>query len=300
MDQMDFYDTPKICFDLETCGQHIIQIAAVDGERTFSVFVALPKGKRITPFISSFTHITNEDLVVDGERCMTEDQAFAAFCDWLAAAGAPFILMAHNGRAFDIPMLLKCFARRSITWLDLARTGCMGSYDTLIAARNAWPERKGKGAHTLGNLYKLVTGKPLENAHNALADVRGTIRVNAAMEGMKHFKHNYTSLHTSAVRAKVLDLPNGDRVMNNDRPLQEVRCGRCDCVYSGYFGHTCILTTADVTGATSAGVALVGAASAAPAALIGAAPAAPKETLTARAIRKARERKAQRNGVLSV
>ena len=50
-------------------------------------------------------------------------------------------------------------------------------FDTLPLAREAFPDRRGPGSHTLGRLFSDATGGPLGGAHDALADARAVAEV---------------------------------------------------------------------------------------------------------------------------
>ncbi|KAH8054702.1 exonuclease [Aureococcus anophagefferens] len=85
----------------------------------------------------------------------------------------PVVLAAHNGDRFDHPILRRLVAKHAAE-ADLASALW---FDTLPLAREAFPDRRGPGSHTLGRLFSDATGGPLGGAHDALADARAVAEV---------------------------------------------------------------------------------------------------------------------------
>lgn len=85
------------------------------------------------------------------------------------------VLVTFNGRAFDVPMIDRCFGQPVFD---------MPHVDVLQFARRFFPTFKGsvsQGGKTLGELYAHFLNKPLENAHDAAADVTATLDLLDAM-----------------------------------------------------------------------------------------------------------------------
>jgi len=114
-----------VVFDLETTGlspshDEIIQVAAVrirDGKvRSKDPFFSYVRPRRrIDPFITSLTGVTNAD-VQDAPGALEVVERFASFC-------GESLLVAHNGHTFDVPFILSaCSGRgrkgREVRYLD--------------------------------------------------------------------------------------------------------------------------------------------------------------------------------------
>lgn len=86
-----------------------------------------------------------------------------------------FVLVTFNGNSFDVPMINNCLGEPVFK---------VGHIDVLRFARHHFPQVKGsrsKGGQTLGELYEIFCGRPLEGAHDAAADVIGTLDLLDAM-----------------------------------------------------------------------------------------------------------------------
>jgi DNA polymerase III epsilon subunit-like protein len=93
----------------------------------------------------------------------------------LSEALGDFILVTFNGNSFDVPMINNCLGEPVFK---------VGHIDVLRFARHHFPQVKGsrsKGGQTLGELYEIFCGRPLEGAHDAAADVIGTLDLLDAM-----------------------------------------------------------------------------------------------------------------------
>jgi DNA polymerase-3 subunit epsilon len=102
--------------------------------------------------------ISKEYLVANGLPMKEVGEEFIEFiegCDMLS----------YNGNRFDVKILSKDFKAAGLE-LDLNRT----FYDALALEAKLQPR-------TLDATYKKYTGKDLENAHNALYDVKATIEI---------------------------------------------------------------------------------------------------------------------------
>lgn len=157
---------PIIFFDLETTGtdimlDRIVQIAALrmnpDGTRVEKNILINPD--RSIPKDASDVHgITNE--MVEGlpkfEKYAVSIKSFFTDCD----------LGGYNSNRFDVPLLMQELNRCGLT-LDVSNISLVDvmQIETKINPR------------TLGAVYQRYTGKVLENAHDALADVLATAEI---------------------------------------------------------------------------------------------------------------------------
>ena len=196
--QIDIESVLYIVFDIETTGfskdrHHIIEIAAqtlapngeaIEGE-TFKSFVKPPTP--IPPQISELTGITNRD--VSGAAAFPEVatrffnfmrfQAFQYMSDHDKQI-KNVVLVAHNGKRFDIPFLMASLERYKIShlWLEESKFGF--SIDTLELSRKgvqSVASRNVPASYSLGALYQFITGNTLVSAHRAMSDVEATIYV---------------------------------------------------------------------------------------------------------------------------
>jgi DNA polymerase-3 subunit epsilon len=157
---------PLVFFDLETTGvsitqDRIVQIGAVklnpDGtqeEKNVLVNPTIP-----IPEEASEVHgIKDEDV----KNAPVFKQIAKSLFDWLYNCD----IAGYNSNSYDIPLLAEEFGRLNIDW-PMSDTKCL---DMLKIERLLNP-------NTLEAAYKRYTGLELEGAHDALADVKGTIAV---------------------------------------------------------------------------------------------------------------------------
>ena len=158
-------------FDLETTGldtqnDHIIQLGLVkiDSE-TFQElgnkcwYIKPTVDFTISPEAEEKTGLTKEFILENGvllSSIWDEAVEFIGDDD----------ILSYNGNHFDVPMLYYNLLRSNLKFEFAKRT----YYDSLII------ERK-RNSMKLGDVYKRYTGKELEGAHDALADVRALIEV---------------------------------------------------------------------------------------------------------------------------
>lgn len=157
---------PLIFFDLETTGtdlrcDYVVQIAAVkhhpDG--TESVLNRLVRPPVAIPCESAAVHGITDDAVANKptfKELLPEIDAFFAGSD----------LAGYNIARFDIPMLVEEFKRCDAVF-DVTDVSVLDAF-RIFAAREP---------RTLSAALEFYCGEPLENAHDAEADVRATIRV---------------------------------------------------------------------------------------------------------------------------
>ncbi len=165
---MEFNLDRDLCFfDLETTGLHvirdrIIQIAIVkypaDGSEVKEYSTLVNPGIPISPESSEVTGITAEDL--------TNKPSFKQ----LAVEVYDFIgdsdLAGFNSNRFDVPILMEEFHRVGLDFSIENRR--------LIDAQQIFYKMEPRNLQAAVNFY---CNKEMENAHDAMADVRATIDV---------------------------------------------------------------------------------------------------------------------------
>lgn len=158
-----------VAFDVETTGldtsnDYVIQLSGVKFDIDFNIIAEMNKYvlplKEFTIADGAFEKhgISKEYLVANGLPMKEVGEEFIEFiegCDMLS----------YNGNRFDVKILSKDLKAVGLD-LDLNRT----FYDALALEAKLQPR-------TLDATYKKYTGKDLENAHNALYDVKATIKI---------------------------------------------------------------------------------------------------------------------------
>jgi DNA polymerase III epsilon subunit-like protein len=188
-----------VVFDLETTGRsrqrdEIIKVAAQILDPNGipledAIFLELVKpNAAIPPFITELTSITN-DSVSTAERFPEVARAFIKFMcqhsdeysnQHVDVRIEHIILVAHNGKVFDIPFLIQQLSENKMvdTFFQDKRFGF--GIDTLHLARKSIQANKTAGipvAYNLAALHQYVTGHLPTVSHRAMADVKATISV---------------------------------------------------------------------------------------------------------------------------
>ena len=157
---------PIVFFDLETTGvntsyDRIVQIGAIkllpDGtEEVKNVLVnptiPIPEG-------AAAVHGIFDADVQDKPKFRQIAKSFAA---WLSGCD----LAGYNSDNFDVPMLVEEFDRAGITFPEEGTS----FIDVLKIERIVC-------SHKLENTYRRYTGEDMEDAHDALADIRATLAI---------------------------------------------------------------------------------------------------------------------------
>ena len=176
-DEVPGFPNTYVVFDLETTGINAeeCQIAEIGA-------IKVRDGKVIDEF-SQLVHIDfpmpedalnvnniTDEMLVDAPHATAAVKAFADFI------GADPVLVGHNIKAFDLPILERVAAACHVPF----------SYseviDTLYLARKAWPELEHKNMETLRDFLNIENA----DAHRALADCEDEMAVyNAIREGVK-------------------------------------------------------------------------------------------------------------------
>jgi DNA polymerase III epsilon subunit-like protein len=180
-----------VLFDLETTGgsrtdDDIIELAAMvlgpDGialeDGSFDSLIR-PK-KDVSTFIALLTGISNEMV----QSAPIFSVVVVQFFDFINGVVRNFssststtiekiILVAHNGRVFDVPFLIRSLHRHDLQnlWED-DRYGY--TIDTLQIAERVFHSNATRKPTNfkLGTLYQFVTGNEMENSHRAMSDVK--------------------------------------------------------------------------------------------------------------------------------
>jgi len=186
---------PIIFFDLETTGintttDRIVQIGAIklkpDGSREEKNVLINPT--ILIPPAATAIHGISDEQVKNEPKFQ---QVSKSFNQWLSGCD----LAGYNADNFDVPILIEEFARAGIEFPD-SETRFV---DVLKIERNV-------NSHRLEEAYKRYTGQQLDDAHDALADVKATI---AVFE--KQLEH-YPNLPTSVQDLEELCIGDNDRV----------------------------------------------------------------------------------------
>jgi DNA polymerase III epsilon subunit-like protein len=179
-----------VLFDLETTGgsrtdDDIIELAAMilgpDGialeDGSFEALIR--PSKDISQFITSLTGITN-DMVQTAPDFRTVITEFFHFMGDVVQQHATattteighIVLVAHNGRVFDVPFLMRSLCRHNLQelWIDV-RYGL--TIDTLYICKRIFANKATRQPTNmkLGTIFQFLTGKEMENSHRAMSDV---------------------------------------------------------------------------------------------------------------------------------
>jgi len=157
---------PIVWFDLETSGvnteeDRIVEIACLkinpDGTRETKVTLINPEID--IPLEASTVHGITNETVKDSPKFK---QIATSLREWFKDCD----LGSYNGNNFDIPLLSAELVRAGLEPIDWNPN----LLDALSLYRHLFP-------NTLSDVYKRLTGKELEGAHGALADVEATFEI---------------------------------------------------------------------------------------------------------------------------
>lgn len=187
-----------VAFDVETTGldtskDYVIQLSGVKFDKDFNILgefneYVIPPHRDWEIAEGAFEkHGLTKEFIKENGRYIYEVGVeflnFIADCD----------LLSYNGNRFDVKILSKDLKAAGLD-LDLNRT----FYDALALEAKLQPR-------TLDAIYKKYTGKDLENAHNALYDVKATIEI---------FKHQMDSFRQDVEISADPDIAVFDYVAN--------------------------------------------------------------------------------------
>ena len=157
---------PIVFFDLETTGvdpfnDRIVQIGCIrietDGSKTEKDWLINP-GVPI-PAATSQIHGITDDMVKDAPTLGDMAKELTEMFFGVDLGG-------YNAKNFDIPLLVQEFFRIGLT-LDIENVKIVDPMKIFQI----------KEPRTLTAAYKKFCGKELDNAHNAIADIRATVDV---------------------------------------------------------------------------------------------------------------------------
>jgi DNA polymerase-3 subunit epsilon len=160
-------DRDLVFFDVETTGLNVIRDRIVQ-----IALVRLPKNDappaELSMLINPGIPISEESMMIHGitpkdlANKPTFQQVAQKIFDFIGTAD----LAGYNSNRFDVPMLMEEFSRVGIEF-DISKR-------RLIDVQRIFYKMEPR---TLKAAFRLYCGKELEDAHDALADVRATIDV---------------------------------------------------------------------------------------------------------------------------
>ncbi|MEM6965471.1 MAG: 3'-5' exonuclease [Bacteroidota bacterium] len=165
---MDFNLDRDLCFfDVESTGlnvvrDRILQIAIIKYHKNGT------PPKELTMLINPGIPISEEAMNVHGitPKMLANKPTFAQVADELFQFIGNADLAGYNSNRFDVPILMEEFARVGIEFsMERRRT---------IDVQRIFYKMEPR---TLSAALKYYTGKKIENAHDALADVKATVDV---------------------------------------------------------------------------------------------------------------------------
>ena len=160
-------DRDLVFFDVETTGlnvirDRIVQLAMVkmrkDGQPPLELSMLINPGIPISEESMQIHGITPKDLA----NKPTFGQVAQKIWDFIGASD----LAGYNSNRFDVPMLMEEFARVGMEF-DVSKR-------RLIDVQRIFYKMEPR---TLRAAYRLYCGRELEDAHDALADVKATLEV---------------------------------------------------------------------------------------------------------------------------
>lgn len=218
---------PLALFDLETTGinissDRIVQIAVLKifpngSDERFSTLVnpTIP-----IPKATSEIHGIYDEDVKDKTPFKSIAHDLVEFLDDCDLAG-------YNSNKFDIPLLMEEFLRAEIEFNMANRK--------LVDIQNIFHKMERR---TLKGAYKFYTGKIMENAHDAMADVEATYEVLLAQiekyEGKEYhseehdcltpIKNEISALHEFSSTTRNVDFAR--RIVLNDKDIEVFNFGK--------------------------------------------------------------------------
>lgn len=180
-----------VVFDTETTGiefgkDRIIELGAVSLEKgvetdCMDLFIRLPEGQTIPPFITELTGITDAQLLSEG---VDQKEAAEAFCRLLEGANRP-LLVAYNAQ-FDLNFLywfLQPYGR-----VEVLRAPRFLDALTVYRDRRDYPHKLCNAIDAYG------LGDTAVNSHRAVDDARATVQLLEAMADERDDLDRYIDL----------------------------------------------------------------------------------------------------------
>jgi DNA polymerase III alpha subunit (gram-positive type) len=162
--------------DLHPYSARIVEIAAVMTDVKGKIIEPsfeqrIKADKLMNPKASEVTGIYDGDL----QKCAPRRKVLLQFCQWITKSSCSVVLLAYNGFNFDYPLLV-CELERS----GLLKT-CLKPVTVFVDpfrwAQRCWSKRYMVGSFSLGSVYQKLFNRKLNNAHAALADTVGLLKV---------------------------------------------------------------------------------------------------------------------------
>lgn len=192
-----------IAFDIESTGtdvvkDRIVQLSMVKFD--LNSFNILEKKKTlINPLIpinkeAEKVHGISDEMVKNSPTFKQLSKSVLSFisnCDYI---------LTHNGKKFDILMLIEEFYRCELEWIPKP------VIDTYVIMSNRLPR-------TLAGALSFYCGKQIENAHDAEADVLATIEV---LKGQKNHYENLDIIEESKYSGEDKRLSLDGRILLSD------------------------------------------------------------------------------------
>ncbi len=170
-------DRDLVFFDVETTGLNVIRDRIIQ----IALIKIHKNGQPDTEFMSLINPgipISEESMMIHGitPKDLANKPTFVQIAQKIWDFIGNSDLAGYNSNRFDVPMLMEEFARVGMEF-DLSKR-------RLIDVQRIFYKMEPR---TLKAAYRLYCGKELEDAHNALADVRATLDV---FKGQLHAYEN--------------------------------------------------------------------------------------------------------------
>lgn len=191
------FETTGLTISPDQKGDEIIQVGGivmglVVSEETKKTQICSIAQKEFQEFVCAKKSISDKAQQITGisqeqiGNANTIVNILKQFVQWIDNECALKIerhLIAYNGKNFDLRMLTSELMRQGFSQMDFTQfiSSMKITYfcdplemskkfiDTTLLSQNKF----GTAAYSMGDVYAALFSKPLENAHNALADVRG-------------------------------------------------------------------------------------------------------------------------------
>jgi len=145
------------------------------------IVLVVDPGSSIDPDAQSITNLTNQ-TINRSEKLTFNQGAIQAISSFLSRQSQQICLLAHNGSAFDFPILRSQTQENVNVTSPLLTCTCA---DTLLAFRKLSKKNGKKEPNGLMNLYdRCFPHQKQENAHHAESDVIAMMKVTKHMSGV--------------------------------------------------------------------------------------------------------------------
>lgn len=177
-----------VFLDLETTGLEadcdILQIAALYGRKLFNRYIwpSKPIHRRAYDVHKIAVDHQRRHMYVGGQRVeqVDERRAMTDFVEFLSQVPGPVVLVAHNGRRFDFPRLMRAMQRQRVEM----PSNVVSLLDTLPTFRSLWPRLQ---SYKLQELVKQkLDRQPDTAAHDAANDTRTLQQLVAFVPPARH------------------------------------------------------------------------------------------------------------------